>query len=125
MATPKKTKDAAVVTAPVAGTPAPAATDAMAAVRAARNTATENDVFGYVKDMDKGAPQMKTIVNVLKAAGKPLKRSELTAALVGILVTRQTPARILAYYQKELVSSGCVTLSKAEVPAAAPVQAAA
>jgi hypothetical protein len=114
----KKTKDAAAAAAPVAAPAAPGA--ALAAARIARETAASNDKFMYVQDLTKGAPQAKMIVEILKGAGKKgLTRKELCEAMVGKVVTRQPQSRILGYYQKDLVASGAISLTKTEVATAA------
>jgi len=66
-----------------------------------------------VEPTGKLAPQAKTILNGIVAAGKGgLSRAQLVKDLTGILQTRQPVGRIVSYYQKTLVSSGAVTLSK-------------
>lgn len=94
--------------------------------KAQRELAASKDVFVYKADLTKGAPQAKGIVNILKAAGKPMTRADLVAKMNGVITTRQPLGRILSYYQKDLVAAGAITMSKAELPApAAPVAAAA
>lgn len=127
MATPKATKATkatdAKSTAPAA--PAAASTPAPKSDKAAREMTAKGDVFKYVKDADKGAPQLKAIVNILKAVGPDgLKRSELTEKMVGVVVTRQPQGRILSYYQSKMVDSGYITVTTAAPVAKVPVTSA-
>jgi hypothetical protein len=61
------------------------------------------------------APQAAGIVNILKEAGKEgLNRADLTAAMDGVIETRQPQGRILSYYQKLLVESEAVTMTEVD-----------
>lgn len=78
----------------------------------------------FVEPPKKLAPQAMTIINTIRAAGeKGLTRSQLNANLKGVLVTRQPESRIVTYYQKPILLSGCVTMVKAVEAPAAVVQA--
>lgn len=102
-------------------TPAVAA-PAVGAMAAERARVAQGDRFTFVADLAKGAPQAKGIVNILKAAGpKGMTRTELTAAMKGVITTRQPEGRILSYYQKDLMAAGAITIIQATAaPAAAP-----
>lgn len=76
------------------------------------------DRFTYLKDVDKGAPQMKQIGEILKVAGaKGMTRGELVAAMAGIVKTCQPLERILTYYTKPLCLGGFVKMEKGSAPA--------
>lgn len=140
---------AAPVVAPVTGAAPVMATDnrpakgspeaiaKMAALRAARGTGdNENDVFVFIPftpapnavppvltdPRKKLAPQAMTVVSGIASQPAGITRKALIAAILPVLVTRQGPARIITYYQKEIVANGYATLTKAPV-AAAPVTA--
>src|SRR5438105_871333 len=113
MATPKETKAAQTSTSPKA-VASGAAADKMAAVRAARNSNSDNDKFTFKAELTKGAPQAKEIVKILQEAGtKGITRKELIAKMEGRVITRQPQSRILSYYQPDLVSAGAITVDKA------------
>ena len=69
----------------------------------------------------KNAPQEQIICNLLEASGpKGLSRKDLCDKLPAAgLVTKQPVGRIVSYYQKPLVTKGCITITKA-APAPAP-----
>lgn len=84
---------------------------------------SENDLFVRVLGPDgkgvpptgKVAPQMTVVLNTIEAAGpEGIKREALSAALKGVLVTRQPEGRIVTYYQKAMVAAGAITLTKAQ-----------
>ena len=87
-----------------------------------------NDIFVRVYEGSKPkevaketklAPQAQTILNAIEAAGKGgIKRPDLVKNLKGVLVTKQPEGRILSYYTKDLLATGCVTLTKGNAPAA-------
>lgn len=96
---------------------------AMAAARAARDTASQDDKFHYLGKVVEGskklAPQAQVIVNAIQAAGKAgISRKDLIANLDGVLTTKQPIGRIVSYYQKSLVDTGHVELRNASAPAA-------
>ena len=104
-----------------AAVPAGKNPEALAAARAARETAAQGDIFTYVGKVQEGtkklAPQAQVIVNAIQAAGKTgISREKLVAGLKGVLVTRQPEGRILSYYQKTIVDLGYISLTKAAVP---------
>lgn len=79
-----------------------------------RARVAEGDVFKWRADLTKGAPQAKGIVNILKAASaNGLKRTDLVAAMNGVIQTKQPMGRILSYYQKDLENAGAVTIERA------------
>lgn len=100
----------------------PVAAPAVGAMAAERARVAQGDRFTFVADLAKGAPQAKGIVNILKAAGpKGMTRTELTAAMKGVITTKQPEGRILSYYQKDLMAAGAITIVQAtSAPAAAP-----
>lgn len=106
------------------------ATETTAAPSAASIEAkAAKDTFTRVLDADdkpvapvgKLAPQAMVIVNAIEAAGT-ITREDLIKALgdgvTGPIKTRQPVGRIVTYYQKTLIASGAVTLTKTN---AAPV----
>lgn len=107
---------------PPDGAAPPVAAPAVGAMAAERSRVAQGDRFTFVADLAKGAPQAKGIVNILKAAGpKGMTRTELTAAMKGVITTRQPEGRILSYYQKDLMEAGAITIVQAtSAPAAAP-----
>lgn len=123
----KTTKPAAAPATPPPSSNDPAApavaAPAVGAMAAERARVAQGDRFTFVADLAKGAPQAKGIVNILKAAGpKGMTRTELTAAMKGVITTRQPEGRILSYYQKDLMASGAITIVQkaTSAPAAAP-----
>jgi hypothetical protein len=130
-----------------AGTPAPAPkSNSLTEAAKARATAAQGDLFRgvpvegkwngdktkFVDPAGRMAPQAMVIINRIRVAGKAgIARKDLVPALVPAgLVTRQPAGRILAYYQKDIVACGAVTVTKAAVtaptpkaPAAAPATA--
>ena len=76
-------------------------------------------IFAYVEGEStvKLAPQAQGILNIIKEAGT-INRTDLVAAMVGVVTTRQPMGRILSYYQKKLVETGNVTMSEPEAAAA-------
>lgn len=115
----KQTKTPAVaVETPATDKPSAAAIAAKAA----------KDVFTRILDGDskptvptsKLAPQAMVIVNAIEAAGS-VTREDLNIALgdgvTGPLKTRQPVGRIVSYYQKALIASGTVTITKASAAA--------
>lgn len=130
----KKTKapKAPATPAAPAQTTAEKGREALAKARAAREAAARLDKFVYVGNVKEGAkrlpPQAETIVNAVKASGKPgIARQDLVAALKGILQTRQPEGRIVSYYQKLMVARGDIRIDaapKSEKPAKAAKAAA-
>lgn len=91
----------------------------------ARGTSRSNITFlRELKADEKGAKQLKDIVNfgVSLGVGKPIDRQEFLKQLEasGKLATRQTPERIFAYYQAQMVEAGLLKVEPiaGEKPAA-------
>ena len=82
----------------------------------AKKRVAAKDLFKFKADPEKKlAPQAAGILGIIKAAGKKgMTREELVAGMEGVITTRQTMSRILAYYQKPLVEAEAIEVKKAE-----------
>lgn len=123
-------KETRTPTSPVEDPKPKAATDKMAAVRAARQSASgdsDNDMFVATglkieSAVKKLAPQAQIIVNTIASQPDGITRKELYAKLAvpGVIKSVQPIGRLVTYYQKPLIEAGHITLTKAAAPAAAP-----
>lgn len=104
--------------------------------------ARSEDKFTLKRKHDSGkdkklSPQSQVIYDILVShgVGKVITRGSLVAELAGSvksgkLTTRQDPARILAFYQPQLIKAGILSLEQVKVekkakPAAKPTTKAA
>lgn len=108
---PKKTKAPKAVNTPEQSTATATKSvgDRMREAAEKRRTIAKEDLFVFVKNPEKPvAPQATTIVNTIAAHPQGIKRDDLVEALKTALTTRQPPARILTYYQAQLVEAGLI-----------------
>ena len=84
---------------------------------------TTNQIVKLVKtpsDDVKLPAQAQGIIAALKRTkAKELPRAELVERLPNYITTRQSPARILRFYMRDLIDRGFIKLEKVEVEAEA------